>query len=419
MRLSSSGGRASMRRARVALGTAGVLAVAVTALLVACNNDNTGPTDSTQLDPALVAQGKDIFRFNTFGDETFWTDTLHMNEVIESAVDPTTALSVGLKVDTDSLPPAVVEGTQNGTISLTDPATTVALLKLNAVVGVKGTVNTVNGKDTLVRVGITCALCHSTVDNSFAPGIGKRLDGWPNRDLNPGAIIALSPALTAAQKSVYNSWGPGKYDPRYNFDGKSGPQVIPPAYGLLGLHSITATGDGTDVQYWNLYVGVTQMHGHGSFVEPRTGVNVQNPPNMISSLLPALQEYQLSLASPPPPAGSFDAAAAARGEQVFNGVGQCSTCHTGSLLSDGNTRLHPPSDVVSEPEPNGAPSYASRSATKMYRTAPLHGLWQHPPYFHNGIAPTLEAVVDLYNTKKGLGLSAQQKADLVQYLKSL
>ena len=419
MRLSSSGGRASMRRARVALGTAGVLAVAVTALLVACNNDNTGPTDSTQLDPALVAQGKDIFRFNTFGDETFWTDTLHMNEVIESAVDPTTALSVGLKVDTDSLPPAVVEGIQNGTISLTDPATTVALLKLNAVVGVKGTVNTVNGKDTLVRVGITCALCHSTVDNSFAPGIGKRLDGWPNRDLNPGAIIALSPALTAAQKSVYNSWGPGKYDPRYNFDGKNGPQVIPPAYGLLGLHSITATGDGTDVQYWNLYVGVTQMHGHGSFVEPRTGVNVQNPPDMISSLLPALQEYQLSLASPPPPAGSFDAAAAARGEQVFNGVGQCSTCHTGSLLSDGNTRLHPPSDVVSEPEPNGAPSYASRSATKMYRTAPLHGLWQHPPYFHNGIAPTLEAVVDLYNTKKGLGLSAQQKADLVQYLKSL
>ena len=421
MRLAAPRRQMSTRGKRVAhaLGTAGVLAVAVTALLVACNNDNTGPTDSTQLDPALVAQGKDIFRFNTFGDETFWTDTLHMNEVIESAVDPTTALSVGLKVDTDSLPPAVVEGIQNGTISLTDPATTVALLKLNAVVGVKGTVNTVNGKDTLVRVGITCALCHSTVDNSFAPGIGKRLDGWPNRDLNPGAIIALSPALTAAQKSVYNSWGPGKYDPRYNFDGKNGPQVIPPAYGLLGLHSITATGDGTDVQYWNLYVGVTQMHGHGSFVEPRTGVNVQNPPDMISSLLPALQEYQLSLASPPPPAGSFDAAAAARGEQVFNGVGQCSTCHTGSLLSDGNTRLHPPSDVVSEPEPNGAPSYASRSATKMYRTAPLHGLWQHPPYFHNGIAPTLEAVVDLYNTKKGLGLSAQQKADLVQYLKSL
>jgi len=420
MRLAVSREQHSTRRTRVAraLGTAGVLAVAVAGLLVACN-DNNGPTQPTQLDPALVAQGQDIFRFNTFGDESFWTDTLHMNEVIESAVDPTTALSVGLKVDTDSLPPAVVEGIQNGTISLTDPATTVALLKLNAVVGVKGTVNTVNGKDTLVRVGITCALCHSTVDNSFAPGIGKRLDGWPNRDLNPGAIIALSPALTAAQKSVYNSWGPGKYDPRYNFDGKNGPQVIPPAYGLLGLHSITATGDGTDVQYWNLYVGVTQMHGHGSFVEPRTGVNVQNPPDMISSLLPALQEYQLSLASPPPPAGSFDAAAAARGEQVFNGVGQCSTCHTGSLLSDGNTRLHPPSDVVSEPEPNGAPSYASRSATKMYRTAPLHGLWQHPPYFHNGIAPTLEAVVDLYNTKKGLGLSAQQKADLVQYLKSL
>jgi mono/diheme cytochrome c family protein len=401
-----------------AIGTTGVLSLVIAGLLVGCN-DNDGPTEPRPLDPALVAQGKDIFRFATFGDETFWTDTLRMHEVIESAVDPQTALAVGLKVDTDSLPPAVVQGIQDGSISLTDPATTVALLKLNAVVGVKGTVETVNGKDTLVRVGITCALCHSTVDNAFSDGIGKRLDGWPNHDLNPGAIIALSPALTAAQKAVYNSWGPGKYDPRYNFDGKNGPQVIPPAYGLHGINSITVTGDGDEVAYWNRYVGVTQMHGHGSFEEPRTGVNVQNPPDQISSLLPALQEYQLSLAAPEPPAGSFDAAAAARGKQVFEGVGQCSTCHTGQLLTDANTRLHPPSDVVSEPEPNGAPSYASRSATKMYRTAPLHGLWQHPPYFHNGMAPTLEAVVDLYNTKKGLGLTAQQKADLVEYLKSL
>lgn len=410
----------SRRRTRLArtLAPAAVVCAAITAAIVACS-DNTGPTEPTPLDPALVAQGMTIFRYNTFGDESFWTDTLHMNDVIESAVDPTTALSVGLKVDSDSLPPAVVQGIQDGSISLTDPATTVALLKLNAVVGVKGTVATVNGKDTLVRVGITCALCHSTVDNSFAPGIGKRLDGWPNRDLNPGAIIALSPALTAAQKAVYNSWGAGKYDPRYNFDGKNGPQVIPPAYGLNGLHSITATGDGTEIAYWNRYVGVTQMHGHGSFDEPRTGVHVDNPPDVISSLLPALQEYQLSLSAPPPPAGSFDPAAAARGQQVFNGAGKCSSCHTGSLLSDGNVRLHPPSDVVSEPEPNGAPSYASRSATKMYRTAPLHGVWQHPPYFHNGIAPTLEAVVELYDTKKGLGLTAQQKADLVQYLKSL
>lgn len=382
-------------------------------IVIACTQI-TGPS------PELIASGKSIFRFDTFGDETFWTDTLHMNEVIQSAVDPTTALSVGLKVDTDSLPAAVVQGIQSGAISLTSPATTVALLKLNAVVGLKGTVNSVNGTETLVRVGITCALCHSTVDNSFAPGIGKRLDGWPNRDLNPGAIIALSSALSAAQKAIYNSWGPGKYDPRFNFDGKNGPQVIPPAYGLSGIHSITATGDGDDVEYWNRYVGVTQMHGHGTFSEPRTGVSVNNtPPDLVSSKLDALRAYQLSIAAPTPAPTSFDAAAAARGKQVFEGAGQCATCHTGALFTDANSRLHAPSEVVSEPEPNGAPSYASRSATKMYRTAPLRGVWQHPPYFHNGISPTLESVVELYNSKKGLNLTAQQQADLVQYLKSL
>lgn len=394
-----------------------VAAAAIGLLPIACGNG--GPSEPEPPDPVLAAAGKDIFRFDTFGNETFWTDTLRLHVVIQSAVDPTTALSVGLKVDTDSLPPSVVQGIQNGTISLTSPATTIALLKLNAVVGVKGTVSTVNGRDTLTRVGITCALCHSTVDNSFAAGIGKRLDGWSNGDLNPGAIIALSPALTAAQKAVYNSWGPGKYDARFNLDGKNGPQVIPPAYGLLGVNRITVTGDGTNVEYWNRYVAVTQMHGHGFFSEPRTGVNVANPPDLVSAKLSALQAYQLSLAAPRPPAGSFDPAAAARGQQVFGGPGRCATCHTGSLFTDANTRLHAPAEVVSEPEPNGAPSFASRSATKMYRTTPLHGLWQHPPYFHNGIAATLEAVVDLYHTKKGLNLTAQQKADLVQYLKSL
>jgi cytochrome c5 len=387
------------------------------ALIAGCDDSSQGTGPS--LDPVLVAQGKDIFRFATFGDETFWTDTLRMHEVIESVVDPATALSVGLKVDMDSIPPAVAAGIQSGAISLTDPATTVALLRLNAVVGVHGEVQTVNGRDTLVRVGITCALCHSTVDSAFAPGIGHRRDGWPNRDLNVGAIIALSPALPASAKAVYNSWGKGRYDPRFNFDGKNGPQVIPPAYGLLGIHRITVTGDGNDVEYWNRYVGVTQMHGHGSFDEPRLGISVQNPPDLISSQLAALQAYQLSIDAPAPPAGSFDPAAAARGRVVFTGAGQCSTCHVGSLLTDANVRLHAPSEVVSEPEPGDAPSYASRTATKMYRTAPLRGIWQHPSYFHNGIAPSLEAVVDLYDTRKGLHLSAQQKADLVQYLKSL
>jgi hypothetical protein len=392
--------------------TIGVLAAAV---FFACDN---GTTEPRPLDANLVAQGKNIFRFETFGDETFWTDTLRMHEVIRTAVDPTTALSVGLKVDTDSLPPAIVAGIQNGSISLTDPATTVALLKLNAVVGVKGTVENVGGQDVLTRVGITCALCHSTVDNSFAAGIGKRLDGWPNHDLNPGAIIALSPALDAATKAVYNSWGPGRYDARFNFDGKNGPSVIPPAYGLRGVNSVTYTGDGNEIAYWNRYVAVTQMHGHGVFTEPRTGEDVKNLPDMVTALLPALQEYQLSLDKPANPA-TVDAAAAERGRVVFNGAGNCASCHSGLLYTDANERLHSPSEVVSEPEPNGAPSFASRSATKLYRTTPLRALWQHPPYFHNGIAATLEAVVDLYNPRKGLNLTAQQKADLVAYLKTL
>ncbi len=404
--------RAASRTLRV-VGFAGLAA----ALVSACggNDDNSAAEQA-----ALVAQGKQVFRFDTFGDETQWTDTLRMHEVIRTAVDPTTALSVGLKVDAEALPAALVTGIQNGTVDLTSPATTVALLKLDAVVGLKGTVETIGGADVLTRVGVTCALCHSTVDDSFAPGIGKRLDGWPNRDLNPGAIIALSPAPSAAAKAVYNSWGPGKYDPRFNQDGQNGPQVIPPAYGLAGIRKITSTGDGDDLAYWNRYVGVTQMGGHGTFTEPRTGVNVTNgTDDLITAKLPALQAYQLSLAAPPPPSGSFDAAAAERGKLVFNNAGKCVACHSGPEFTDANTRLHPPSDAVSEPEPGGAPSYASRSATKQYRTAPLKGLWQHAPYFHNGTAPTLDAVVQTYNTRQSLGLTAAQMSDLTQYLKSL
>lgn len=403
-------------RSMAAFGTVSAAAV----LVSACGSSGSSKPDSAAADAALVAQGRQIFRFDTFGDETKWTDALRLHETIMAAVDPKTALSVGLKVDAEALPPAVVKGIQDGSISLTSTATTIALLKLNAVVGVQGKVETIGGKETLTRVGVTCALCHSTVDDSFAPGIGKRLDGWANRDLNPGAIIALSPVLDAATKAVFNSWGKGKYDPRFNLDGANGPQVIPPAYGLDGLQRITSTGDGENIAYWNRYVGVTQMGGHGSFSERRTGVEVTNgTDDLISSKLPALQAYQLSLRAPRPPAGSFDAAAAARGRLVFNGAGQCSTCHSGPALTDANSRLHPASEVVSEPEPKGAPSYASRSATRQYRTAPLHGLWQHAPYFHNGSAPTLDAVVQTYNTKKSLGLSNAERSDLVAYLKSL
>jgi mono/diheme cytochrome c family protein len=344
-------------------------------------------------------------------------DALKMEQVISTAVDPTTALAVGLKVDAEALPPAVVAGIQDGSISLTDPATTVALLKLDAVVGVKGTVQTVGGKDALVRVGITCALCHSTVDNSFAPGIGKRLDGWPNRDLDPGAIIALSPSLTPAMKAVYNSWGKGKFDPRHNVDGANKPMVIPPAYGLQGIHRITFTGDGENIAYWNRYVSVVEMGGQGTMIEPRLNLSVTHgTQDLVTTKLPALQAYQLTLLAPPAPAGSFDAAAAARGKLVFEGGGKCATCHSGTTFTDANSMLHPPADSMAEPE---TPSYASRSASKMYRTTPLKGAWQHAPYFHDGSAATLDDVVETYNTRKSLGLSAQEVADLAQYLKSL
>jgi len=393
-------------------------AIVASALVGACGGRSA--SDSSEAgNAAVIAEGRQTFRFDTFGDETKWTDALHMEQVV-NGVDPTTALAVGLKVDAEALPPAVVQGMQDGSISLTDRATTIALIKLNAVVGVQGTVQTVNGKDTVTRVGFTCALCHSTVDNSFAAGIGKRLDGWPNRDLNVGAIVALSPSLDAATKAVFNSWGPGKYDPRFNFDGQNGPQVIPPAYGLAGIHSITSTGDGSDIAYWNRYVAVTQMGGHGSFSDPRTGVDVMNgTDDRVSSKLAALQAYQLSLAAPTPPAGSFDTAAAARGQTLFAGVAGCAACHSGPEFTDANTRLHPASDSMGEPEAAGVASYASRSATKQYRTAPLKGVWQHAPYFHNGSAATLTDVVNTYNTRRSLGLTPGQTADLVEYLKSL
>jgi mono/diheme cytochrome c family protein len=293
----------------------------------------------------------------------------------------------------------------------------VALIKLNAVVGLNGTVETVNGVDRLKSVGVTCALCHSTVDDSFAKGIGKRLDGWANRDLNPGAIIALSPALDAATKAIYNSWGKGRYDPRFNVDGKNKPVVIPPAFGLAGIDRITFTGDGPDIAYWNRYVAVTQMGGLGTMIEPRLNLAITHGTvDLVSSKLPALQAYQLSLAAPAPPAGSFDAQAALRGRLVFDGAGQCASCHTGSTFTDANATLHPRADSMAEPE---TPSYASRSATGQYRTSPLRGLWQHAPYFHDGSAATTEDVARTYDARRGLGLTEQEILDLAQYLKSI
>ena len=299
---------------RSVLAWSAALVLGAAAVVVSCSH---GPTEAVpeQLDPTVVSAGQDIFRFDTFGDEKYWTDTLRMHEVIQAAVTPAIALGVGLKVDADALPAEVKDAIAKGTVDLNSTATTIALLKLNAVVGLKGQVQTVNGRDTLVRVGITCALCHSTVDNSFAPGIGKRLDGWPNGDLNPGAIVALSPAASPALKAVLRSWGPGMYDPRINVDGLSTPIVIPPAYGLLGVDKETYTAEGP-VSYWNAYVAVTQMHGQGNFSDPRIGVTVVQTPDLVTSKLPALRAYQLSIAAPKPAAGSYDAAAAERGRGV-------------------------------------------------------------------------------------------------------
>src|SRR5437762_2879051 len=342
----------------------------------------TGAAPATDdFSPATLAAGQRVFRFDTFGDEQFWTDTARMHEVVQKSVSPTTALSVGLKVDADAIPPDVAAAIKAGKVDLNDPATTVTLLKLNAVVGLVGTVTTVNGKDNLTRLGITCALCHSTVDNSFSKGIGHRKDGWPNRDLNVGAIIALSPAITAAQKAVYNSWGPGKYDPRFNIDGKSTPLALPPAYGLARVKNETYTAEGP-ISYWNAYVAVTQMHGHGNFSDPRLDINIRQTPDMVGPKLASLRAYQHSIEAPTPPAGSFDSEASARGQVIFDQ--NCVTCHIGVNNTDNNSGvLH----VASETGQDGA--YALRTANKAYRTTPLRALWQHPPYFHDRSPSTL------------------------------
>ncbi len=396
-----------------------VVASIVVVALTACGGERAAAPARSSLErsePQLgrstghlaVTSGKQIFRFDTFGDEKFWTDTLRMHEVIEAIVSPRVALSVGLKVDADALPPGIL-----ATVDLDDPKTTVALLKLNAVVGAQGEVRSIGGQDRLVRFGITCALCHSSVDNSVAPGIGKRLDGWANTTLNPGAIIALSPALTPAQKAVYNSWGAGRYDPRFNIDGKNTPIVLPPIYGLKHVARETYTAEGA-ISYWNAYVGVTQMHGQGTFIDPRLGISVVQSPDLVTPKLPALLAYQLSLETPNPPAGSFDRAAAGRGRSVFMTAARCADCHVGPALTDVNKGvLHDASETGMDP------AYAMRTATKRYRTTPLRGLFQHGPYFHDGSAATLVDVVEHYDRILTLRLSSQQKHDLVEYLKSL
>ena len=368
--------------------------------------------------------GLTIFRYDTFGDEQLWTDVLKMHDAVEN-ISPRTALQLGLKVDSEALPPDVVAGILSGALSLDDPTVTVALLKLNAVVGI---VAHVEGNGNVQRLGITCALCHSTVDNSFTTGVGRRLDGWANRDLNVGAILQVS-ALDPGLKAEFIDWGPGKYDPRHHiFDGTAlrilnEPSIavmIPAAFGLQGVGFETYTGDGP-ISYWNAYVGISQMGGEGIFRDPRIGVNILQRPDRITRKLPALLAYQLSLLAPAAPPNEFDPAAAARGQAVFHGQADCARCHRPPTYTDVSTGPNSSVPVLHSAFEIGAnPAYALRSATKQFRTTPLRGVWQHPPYFHDGRARTLLDVVNFYNTHfPNLNLSEQQKTDLVAFLKSL
>ena len=397
----------------------------------------------------LFERGKKIFRFDTFGDQAFWGGQLRLHRAIEgedlggvgSGVSPKTALAVGLKVDVNALPLPLQQALAEGKVDLDDPATTLALLKLNSVVGVKGFFN---DQGTLRSMGITCAFCHSTVDDSFAPGIGHRLDGWPNRDLNVGAIVNLAPRKRplidllgvdkATVEKVLAAWGPGKFDAElfldgkgFRPDGKSAATLLPAAYGLAGVNLHTYTGWGS-VTYWNAFVANLEMHGQGTFFDPRLKdpekfpiatkagfFDVRNKPDLITSKLGPLEVYQKGLLAPKPPKGSFNAAAAMRGKQIFNGKGKCANCHVPPLYTEPGWNMHKPAEICTDA------FQANRSPDERYRTTPLKGLFAHSKggFWHDGRFPTLGAVVQHYNSCFALGLDAAEKSDLVQFLKSL
>ena len=439
--------------------SAEVLAISVLAMMTSA----WGQSSKTSAEPApsandrvistyarqMLTQGKAIFRFDTFGDEAFWGDALRLHQAIAGeklggvgpGVSPKTALAVGLKVDLDALPASLVEQLKAGKVNLDDPVTTLALLKLNSVVGVTGHFDN-QGK--LVSMGIQCALCHSTVDDALAPGIGHRLDGWGARDLNVGAIISLAPNLqpfvdllgvdVATVKKVLGSWGPGCFDAELDKDGKGlrpdgkrACTLIPPAYGLAGVNLHTWTGFGS-VPYWNAYVGATEMHGSGTFYDARLNDKSQYPvaaksgeyntrgrPDRLTSKLAALHFYQLAIPAPKPPVGSYDQAAATRGKAVFEGKGRCASCHVPPLYTEPGNNLHAPDEI-------GVDSFqADRSPTHMYRTAPLAGLWsrQSRGFYHDGRYQTLDEVIQHYDQHLNLGLSAQETKELVEFVKSL
>jgi len=450
---------------RYCLAAIAAICILLAIIIASCSGGNGGTSAGVDLTRAnalqMIDTGKQTFRFDTFGDEAFWGDTLKLHQAIQGSrfggvgagVSPKTALAVGLKVDVDALPQDLVAQLGNGTLNLDDPANTLALIKLNAVLGITGFFNP---DGSMKSIGIQCAFCHSTVDDSFAPGIGHRLDGWANRDLNVGAIVNLSPDLSAVVallgvddatvRAVLNGWGPGKFDAQLFLDGKaakpggapgSSATLIPPAFGLAGVNLHTSTGWGS-VTYWNTFVANIEMHGKGTFFDPRLNDPVkfpvaaragsgnvrQNSPeeDLITPKLAALQFYQLAIPAPTPPAGSFDQAAAERGKILFNGKAKCVTCHVPPLFTEPGWNMHTPAEIgLTAPDDD---FQAKRSPDERYRTAPLKGLWTHAKggFFHDGRFATLQDVVIHYNNNLPggpLGLGAAEITDLVEYLKSL
>jgi len=397
----------------------------------------------------MIDEGRRIFRYDTFGDEAFWGDALRLHEAIAGerlggvgpGVSPKTALEVGLKVDQDAIPPDVARQIQAQQLNLDDPASTLALLKLNAVVGLKGFFSE---QGALTSVGVTCAICHSTVDDAFAPGIGHRRDGWPNRDLNIGKIITLAPnpqpltdrlGISADElKKALLAWGPGKYDAEllhdgkaFRPDGKTAATLLPPAFGLAGVNNHTYTGWGS-VTHWNGYVANTQMRGKGTFFDPRLNDeakfpiavktkdwNIRNDPDLVTAKLPALHFYQLSIAAPKPPQGSFDEAAAVRGQALFSGKAACAQCHVPPIFTEPGWPMHTADEI-------GIDDFqAKRSPDERYRTTPLKGLWARSKggFYHDGRFATLPDVINHYNAFFNLELTPEEASDLAEYLKSL
>lgn len=398
----------------------------------------------------MFEEGRRIFRFETFGDEVYWSDTLKLHRAIAGAknggvgpgLSPKAALAAGLKVDMDALPADLVAKVKKGEVNLDDPAATLALIKLDSVLGVKGTFNP---DGSLKAIGLTCAVCHSTVDDAFMPGIGHRLDGWPNRDLNVGAIVSMAPdtsALTkllgvdeATLKKVLASWGPGKFDAELNLDGKAfrpdgkpAATLIPAAFGMAGVNNHTWTGGWGTVTYWNAYVANLELQGQGTFFDARLNDankypiaakagfgNKRSPNDMVTAKLAALQFYQLAIPPPTPPAGSYDKAAAQRGETLFKGKATCAQCHVPPLYTEPGWNTHKPSEI-------GIDDFqANRSPDNSYRTAPLRGLFAHMKggFYHDGRFATLLDVINHYNNFKKLNLTEEEKKDLVEFLKSL